>query len=280
MQTSTEWLLEKWAGTAGPALAALTGLRLQAAADGGCPSAELAGSVTWRQETDAAEGSVIWVTAGPTLWRRLGKAVLTAAGLDDAADDEIRGSYLEALQQALSTMAPLMGSRVGREVNLLPGREAEADAAVEWIGLHLTEGSEDWGCLYVAYSPELQAILSSAESAEPVQQPAEPKPNSRNAPGGAEPAARTIPGSRTLDLLLEVELPVGVSFGRTQMRVKDAIKLTTGSIVELNRSVSAPVEIIVNNCVIARGEVVVVEGNYGVRIQEIVSREERLRTLF
>ena len=41
-----------------------------------------------------------------------------------------------------------------------------------------------------------------------------------------------------------------------------------------------PVEIIVNNCVIARGEVVVVEGNYGVRILEIISREERLRTLF
>jgi flagellar motor switch protein FliN/FliY len=86
--------------------------------------------------------------------------------------------------------------------------------------------------------------------------------------------------SKTMDLLMEVELPVGVSFGRAQMRLKDAIKLTTGSIVELNRSISEPVEIIVNNCVIARGEVVVVEGNYGVRIKHIVSREERLRTLF
>lgn len=83
-----------------------------------------------------------------------------------------------------------------------------------------------------------------------------------------------------MDLLMEVELPVGVSFGRTQMRLKDAIKLSTGSIVELNRSVSEPVEVIVNNCVIARGEVVVIEGNYGVRIREIISREERLRTLF
>jgi flagellar motor switch protein FliN/FliY len=83
-----------------------------------------------------------------------------------------------------------------------------------------------------------------------------------------------------LDLLLEVELPIGVSFGRTQMRLKEALKLTTGSIVELNRSVTEPVEIIVNNCVIARGEVVVVDGNYGVRILEIISREERLRTLF
>ena len=79
---------------------------------------------------------------------------------------------------------------------------------------------------------------------------------------------------------MEVELPVCVSFGRAQMRLKDAIKLTTGSIVELNRSISEPVEIIINNCVVARGEVVVVEGNYGVRIQHIISKEERLRTLF
>ena len=83
-----------------------------------------------------------------------------------------------------------------------------------------------------------------------------------------------------MDLLLEVELPVSVSFGRAQMRLKDVVKLTTGSIVELNRSISEPVEIIVNNCVIARGEVVVVEGNYGVRIKQIVSRQERLRSLF
>ena len=49
--------------------------------------------------------------------------------------------------------------------------------------------------------------------------------------------------------------------------------------MELNRAVTEPVEVIVNNCVIARGEVVVVEGNYGVRIQQIVSRQDRLRTV-
>ena len=61
--------------------------------------------------------------------------------------------------------------------------------------------------------------------------------------------------------------------------LRDVIKLTTGSIVELNRAVSEPVEIIVNNCVIARGQVVVVEGNFGVRIKQVISRQERLRTL-
>ncbi len=85
--------------------------------------------------------------------------------------------------------------------------------------------------------------------------------------------------TRNLHLLLDVELPVSVSFGRAQLPLKDVIKLTTGSIVELNRSVSEPVDIIVNNCTIARGEVVVVEGNFGVRIKQIVRRQERLRSV-
>jgi flagellar motor switch protein FliN/FliY len=93
------------------------------------------------------------------------------------------------------------------------------------------------------------------------------------------PAAPPSGGSKTFDLLLDVELPVSVSFGRTRIPLKDVLKLSTGSIVELNRNVNEPVEIIVNNCVIARGEVVVVEGNFGVRIQEVISRQERLRTL-
>ena len=78
---------------------------------------------------------------------------------------------------------------------------------------------------------------------------------------------------------MEVELPVSVSFGRAELPLKDVLKLTTGSIVELNRMLTAPVEVIVNNCVVARGEVVAIDGNYGVRIQEIISRDKRLRTL-
>jgi flagellar motor switch protein FliN/FliY len=61
--------------------------------------------------------------------------------------------------------------------------------------------------------------------------------------------------------------------------MRDVLKLSTGSIVELDRGVNEPVEVMVNRCLIARGEVVVVEGNYGVRIQEIASRQERLRSV-
>ncbi len=83
----------------------------------------------------------------------------------------------------------------------------------------------------------------------------------------------------TMDLILDVELPVSISFGKTELPMKDVLKLTTGSIVELNRGVNDPVEVMVNHCLIARGEVVVVEGNYGVRIQHIASRLDRMRSL-
>ena len=84
--------------------------------------------------------------------------------------------------------------------------------------------------------------------------------------------------SATLELLLDVELPVRVSFGKAQMPLQQVLKWTTGSIVELESAVNEPVDVVVNNCVIARGEVVVVDGNYGVRIQQIVSRAERIET--
>src|ERR1700730_14901761 len=82
----------------------------------------------------------------------------------------------------------------------------------------------------------------------------------------------------TLELLLDLELRRLRSGGKAQMPLQQIIKWTTGSIVELETAVNEPVEVVVNNCVIARGEVVVVDGNYGVRVQQIVSRGERLQT--
>ncbi len=80
----------------------------------------------------------------------------------------------------------------------------------------------------------------------------------------------------TLDVLLDVELPLSISFGRTYLPIREILKLSTGSIVELNCPSTANVDVVVNNCTIARGEVVVIEGNYGVRIDEVISRRERM----
>jgi flagellar motor switch protein FliN/FliY len=74
-------------------------------------------------------------------------------------------------------------------------------------------------------------------------------------------------------------MPVTVSFGTARVSLKDVAKLSTGSIIELNRSLSEPVQLVVNNCSIAQADVVVVDGKFGIRIKEIMSRHDRLRSL-
>ena len=84
------------------------------------------------------------------------------------------------------------------------------------------------------------------------------------------------PADSKLDVLLDIELPVTLRFGRTQMTLGDVIALGTGSVIEFDRGVEDPVEVLVNGRVVARGEAVMVQGNYGVRVSEIISRREGL----
>jgi flagellar motor switch protein FliN len=77
------------------------------------------------------------------------------------------------------------------------------------------------------------------------------------------------PARNPVDVLMQVEVPVSVSLGRTKMRMKDLLSLTHGSVVELDEYVGDEVEILVNKCVLAHGEVVAVDGNYGVRITRL-----------
>lgn len=86
-------------------------------------------------------------------------------------------------------------------------------------------------------------------------------------------------GNWNIDLLLDVELPVRVSFGQTEMQLRDVFKLGAGSVIELDKLVNDPVAVIVNNKTIAKGEVVMVDGNYGVRILEVESTADRIRSL-
>jgi len=81
-----------------------------------------------------------------------------------------------------------------------------------------------------------------------------------------------------LEVLLDIELPVTLRFGRTQMQLGDVLALGSGSVIEFDHSANEPVEVLVNGRVVARGEAVMVQGNYGVRISEIASRRERLGT--
>lgn len=73
-----------------------------------------------------------------------------------------------------------------------------------------------------------------------------------------------------LDLLADVELQVAVELGRVRLRVRDLLQLAEGSVVELDRSAGAPVDVLVNGSLVARGEVVVVDDELGVRVTELL----------
>lgn len=82
-----------------------------------------------------------------------------------------------------------------------------------------------------------------------------------------------------IERLMEVEMNVTVRFGKADVPLRDVVRYGVGSMIELNRSVDEPVELLVNNYPFARGEVVVIDGYYGVRVTEIGSEEDRSRTL-
>ena len=85
---------------------------------------------------------------------------------------------------------------------------------------------------------------------------------------------KTQENERNLDLLLNVSLQVTAELGKCKMNVRDILKLGTGSVVELDRLAGGPVDLLVNNKLVARGEVVAIDDKFGVRITELIDEPE------
>jgi flagellar motor switch protein FliN len=260
------WLFQEFASQLATVFETMAGERPKIDVE---QTAELPADMTlqWKQPFSGVAGA-IWLVAPDAGWMSAGGQVLKAAGIEENDPASLKSTYLETVSQAYSGIAGAMGGRLGHEVTCAGGEESAAPAGLAWASMR------------IQFTGETALVLLGLEPAVVDAMQGEPAPRLQEAAAAAAAGAIIGPvNSRTFELLLDVELPVSVSFGRAQVPLKDVLKLTTGSIVELNRSILEPVEVIVNNCVIARGEVVVVEGNFGVRVHEVVSRQERLRTL-
>jgi flagellar motor switch protein FliN len=89
-----------------------------------------------------------------------------------------------------------------------------------------------------------------------------------------QPAAASP--SPMLSRLMDLQLPVTVLLGRAVLPIRDVLKISSGSLIELDRQINDYVEVRVHGTVVARGEIVSIRGNYGVRIKEIISRQDRI----
>ena len=127
----------------------------------------------------------------------------------------------------------------------------------------------DWG----------EAMAEQGVSAEPAAAAAEP-PKVQPAPfaelradqGGAAP-------NNQLDLVMDIPVTLSVELGRTKIQIRELLQLAQGSVVDLDRLAGEPMDVLVNGFLIARGEVVLVNDKFGIRLTDIVSPTERARRL-
>jgi flagellar motor switch protein FliN/FliY len=169
----------------------------------------------------------------------------------------------EVLAQAISALAlkpvargaKLSLARLDQQNDLVPEGEwsAHAIAADKLVTpLSLTV----WGSVSVA-QPAAEPVVGASAPTAPATATSDPR----------------------IEVLLDIDLPLVVRFGRTELPLRSLTKLGPGSVIDLGRSPDDPVEVLVSNRVVARGEVVVVSGSYGIRILDVVSERERVRSM-
>ena len=81
------------------------------------------------------------------------------------------------------------------------------------------------------------------------------------------------------DVLQNISVAIKVEVGRTKMKIRDLLRLTQGSVVELERIAGEPLDLLVNDTVVAQGEVVIVNDRYGIRLTRVVPASERMRNI-
>lgn len=116
---------------------------------------------------------------------------------------------------------------------------------------------------------ELDELISQNEKAKTPAMPATAYPGE----------AVSGPSAQNIDLILDIQLKLAARLGQVEMPVGEILKLAPGSVIDIDRFVDEPIELLVNDRLIARGEIVVVQENFGVRITEIVSQKDRIKSL-
>lgn len=124
--------------------------------------------------------------------------------------------------------------------------------------------------------PEASVVNDSQEDAPQEAETPDDGPSGSDEAGADEGEAD---GSRDLEFILDIPLEISVELGRTRMLVNDLLRLGQGSIVELSKLADEPMDIYVNRKLFARGEVVVVNEKFGIRLTDIISPAERVKSL-
>ena len=175
---------------------------------------------------------------------------------------DLSAALITPVTDAVAELEAAFGSSL--QVGLADVVEAGAiDFGPSAVAVPLLDGDVTVAVLVVALS-------SDADTAGPADQPGD---DSAAFTPFVDDGA-TAHAQRSMDLLHDVEMAVTVELGRTRMAVSDLLSLAPGAVVELDRAAGSPVDVLVNGKLIARGEVVVIDEDFGIRISEIVGLQQ------
>lgn len=197
-------------------------------------------------------------------------ALLTGEAADAEYTDEHREAAAELIQQICGNAADRLRAAFG---------SLEVKPAVV-SGRDIAEGESHVITVAHGDSPlqlELR-LMEVALAAQPAAEEAAAEESACTMQSVPVPVAEST-GNRNLDLLLDIELNATLRFGTRQMLLRDILDLCSGSVVELDRAVQEPVDLLIDGRIIAQGEVVIVDGNYGLRVLQVASRGDKIACL-
>ncbi len=146
--------------------------------------------------------------------------------------------------------------------------EAETEAETEVEADAAAEGGDDWAA---AMAEQGEAGGSEQEAGDAL-----PAAEFDNLGAGAQPL---MDEETNLDVILDIPVTISMEIGRTRLSIRNLLQLNQGSVVELDRLAGEPMDVLVNGTLVAHGEVVVVNEKFGIRLTDVISPAERVKTL-
>jgi flagellar motor switch protein FliN len=190
----------------------------------------------------------------------LDSLILDAPLLGEGADQ--KAAWGELLQETINAAAGELLAKTGKKCRVEKFEEIAAESKVS-RAFQLKSGEHSWTVLI---RDEVRAP-KRASAEEPVR------------PAATAPAPAPSALSPGQELLLDVELEAALRFGCREMPLSEILDLGPGDVVQLDRHVSDPVDLIIGDKIVARGEVVLVNGNFGLRVTEVSAPRKRLESI-
>jgi flagellar motor switch protein FliN/FliY len=211
----------------------------------------------WSQELNVLPGPAMWIGASNKTWNDFGGAVLAALGVEDADSHDSQSTLRDVVTQSTSALVQQLTKQFGTEISCRDLAPADKPSGIPIVVSVSGFAKFDTLDLTIVFNAALFeeiakiSFSSDARSGTPTRPPT----------GPASEPTRALPKA-----IADLHLHLHVALGRTTLPLNSVLKLNVGSIIDLSRSLTDLVEVVVNGRIIASGQVVVCNGNYAVQI--------------